>query len=67
MNDSRFFEGYVWCSYQIGCTDGLCVKAETAEEAALRYADRFRRMHKTAGPVTVYTMTSPDNKEFFSL
>lgn len=61
MADSRFFDGYVWCSMLPGCEHGICVKSDDAHMAAKKYADSYRRIHGESGLVNVYTMESKDD------
>lgn len=61
MTDSRFFDGYVWCSILQGCEQGLCVKSDNAQLAAKKYAENYRRIHGENDLVKVYTMVSAEN------
>ena len=59
MPDSRFFDGYIWCSDSEDCKTGLCMKAVSREEAAEKYVAPLRRYWSQKR--TVWTMLSAED------
>lgn len=62
MKDSRFYDGYTWCSQSADCRLGLCIPGNP-EQASQLYAAQYARGYWSNGKtIIVYTLESADSQ-----
>jgi hypothetical protein len=58
VSDSRFHEGYTWCSSSSDCKVGLCMSGVPAEVARKYLSNKAAHYFNRGKTFTVYTLES---------